>query len=85
MSFTVNINNFRVNNMINNDSNVIGPGFHKSHSSSTKLAGNNSTSGDDAPALADMKILNNDSDIADQSEVGTSDPATVNQGDLWEY
>ncbi len=84
MSFTVNINNFRVNNMINNASIIIGPGFHNSHSSSTKLIGNNSTEGDEAPALADMKILSSDSDINDQSEVATSDPVAANQGEQWQ-
>ncbi|GGE53603.1 hypothetical protein GCM10011391_35590 [Pullulanibacillus camelliae] len=73
MTFNVNIYQLRISTMNNNASIIIGPGYHNSHASTTKLEGNNSTAGDHAPASALMKNTSFDPDVNDQTEIANSD------------
>jgi|GEM_PF-1208166 len=73
MTFNVNIYQLRISMMTNNASVVIGPGYHNSHSSTTKLEGNNSTVGDHAPVSALTNNTSFDSDVNDQTEIANSD------------
>ncbi|MBM7644649.1 hypothetical protein JOD45_000842 [Scopulibacillus daqui] len=79
MSFIFNIRNIKINNMSHNASVIIGPGYHNSHTASSKSQGGNNSIGDQSPVSG---LFNNqlyDPDINDQSEVANTDSVNGNQ------
>ena len=73
MSVSVNIFVFKVNNMTNNASIVIGNGYHNSHSSETQSHGNVTAIGDEGHVDAKLENVLKDTALIEQSEFDNSD------------
>lgn len=79
MSIVINLYYLKVNSISGNGSITVGEATHNSHSSKNKLQGLNSSYGDLSPTEGMMENIYIDPDVNDQTEIGTSDNAYVNQ------
>jgi|HigsolmetaGSP11D_1036233.scaffolds.fasta_scaffold35405_2 hypothetical protein len=73
MSVTVNIFHFKVNNMTNNSSIVIGNGYHNSHSVEEQSHGNVTAIGDEGSIASKLDNILKDTALIEQSEFDNSD------------
>ncbi|WP_407058267.1 spore germination protein [Tigheibacillus jepli] len=80
MPVSVNIYLFKVFNMTNNASIVLGTGFHNSHSSQTQSKGNLTAIGDQNDVVPEVNNMIHDEDLLDQNEIGNSDNMKFSPG-----
>jgi len=73
MSLVINVQFIKANHINNNASIIIGPALMNSHSSQTKMFGNNITIGDFSPAKGAFNNFVDDRDLMDQGLVFNSD------------
>ena len=73
MSLVVNVQFIKANHISSNASIVIGPALMNSHSTQSKLVGNNISIGDFSPIKGAFNNFVDDRDAVDQSMIGDSD------------
>lgn len=78
-SVVINLYYLKINSISGNGSITIGEASHNSPTSNSKLQGINASYGDTSPTEAMMENLLNDPDVNDQTSIGTTDVANVNQ------